>query len=72
MKLYITLASLVLVITGTSCSKTYDCTCMTRGTQSTYIQEISAQNGDDARDKCVDYQDETNRVSFPGVDCAID
>lgn len=71
MKLYITIASLFLVVAASSCSKKYDCTCTTRGTQSTYVQEITAENGDEARDKCVDYQDGTNKVSLPGVDCEI-
>ena len=71
MKLYFTAAALFLVLFATSCTKTYDCHCTVRGTQSTYVQEISSQNGDDARDECVDYQENTNATSIPGVDCSI-
>jgi hypothetical protein len=72
MKLYFTVAALLLVLLGTSsCTKKYDCTCTVRGTQSTYVKELSAQNGDDARDECVDYQDNLNATTIPGVDCDI-
>jgi len=72
MKLHVTIAALLLALLGTtSCTKTYDCTCNVRGTQSTYVQEITAQNGDDARDECVDYQDNLNATTIPGVDCDI-
>lgn len=73
MKLYFTVAALLLVVFGTSsCTKTYNCNCTVRGTQSTYTQELTAQNGDDARDECVDYQDNINATSIPGVDCIIE
>ncbi len=72
MKLYFTIAASLLALLGTSsCNKTYNCTCTVRGTQSTYVQEITARNGDDARDECMDYQDNQNATTIPGVDCDI-
>lgn len=71
MKLHFAIAALIITAGFTSCDRTYDCTCTVRGTQSTYVQEISAPNADDGRDKCLEYQDEHNRVAYPGIDCDL-
>jgi hypothetical protein len=72
MKKYILPASLLFVLFAASCEKTYDCHCRNQGSSSTYVQEIRAKNKDVAYDKCQEFMNEHNELSYPGIDCALD
>ncbi len=73
MKKYFTpLCLMAILLSVTSCDRTYDCVCTARNNKSTYVEEIRAVNKDDGREKCLELMDRTNTLSYPGVDCDLD
>ena len=71
MRPYVLFSACVLLVSITSCKRDFDCHCTTRGTRSEYVQNVRAENKDDADKKCADYMGNINEVSLPGVDCEL-
>lgn len=71
MRPYIVIFACLLIVSISSCKRDFDCSCVTRGARTEYVEQVRAENKDEAFKKCADYQGNVNVTSSPGVDCEL-